>query len=244
MTTGTPCIKFGASGITLNLNHHIMTGNGNPTSCSPTNGQGGIVDPAGFNNVSIEGPGIVRRFNDIGIVVGGNNSEVEDITVLSSCVEGIRVLGSQDQIIENSVDLASLGTPGTFAGIFISGSVTSAGSNVIARNEVIGSAYGIFVGEPGAPSNNNVIAFNNASGNNFAGIVIRPGSRGNKIFANQALGNASPVFAFDIVDQNSPDTNTFNSNLCETSSVGTSIPGTNICGLPDISGHQPPWEEW
>ncbi|MBO0733013.1 MAG: hypothetical protein J2P49_01565 [Methylocapsa sp.] len=162
---------------------------------------------------------------------------------MSSCAEAIRVLGSQNQITENSVDLASLGSPGAYAGIFISGAATSAGCNLVAKNEVNGSAYGIFVGEPWRPSNNNVIALNNASVNNYAGIAILQGSSGNKAIANQALGNASPSFAFDIVDVNAAGTNILKDNFCETSSVGPLIPGTNICGQPDIVGHQPPSEE-
>jgi hypothetical protein len=242
-TPAQPCIQFGASGITLNLNGHIITGNGSQTSCTYTAGQHGIAVPAGFNNVSIQGPGIVRRFLDTSILVTGNNSSVNGVTVLSSCIEAIRVEGTQNQITENSLDLASFGFPGREAVIFVSGFVTSAGSNFISKNEVNGGAYGIFVGESGAPSNNNVITLNNASVNNFTGIAILPGSSGNKIIANQALGNASPTFAYDIVDENSPGTNTFYANLCETSSVGPSIPGANICGLPNISGHQPPNQE-
>jgi hypothetical protein len=223
--TGADCIQFGKSGITLNLNGQIMTGNGTQTSCTFNTNENGI-DTNGFNNVSIFGPGIVRQFNGNGISVGGNNSSVNGVTLLSNCAQAIGVYGSQNQIAENSLALNGLAPPPNFfASIYL-----AAGSNVVLKNEVTGGVYGIFLG---AASNNNGI-FENVFSETVQGIgiLILQGSSGNNVVQNQALGNS----AIDIYDQNSAGTNTFKINLCETSSVG----GTNICGLPNISGHQPP----
>lgn len=235
--TGAPCIKFGAPGITLNLNGFAMTGNGTRTSCTINSGESGIVTN-GKNNVSIEGPGVVTRFNDTGIVVSGNNSEVEGVAITSVCREGIEVDGSTNTVQANSVSRASLS--GAFqTGIFVFGS----GNHTILRNEVVGAGpypitssqagHGIFVGEPGAPSKNNLIQENNASGNPGAGMVFSIGSTGNTVRRNQALGN---VFHNDIFDANAPGANTYDNNLCEVSSVGTSA--VNICKVPNIAGHR------
>ncbi|HEY4847408.1 MAG TPA: right-handed parallel beta-helix repeat-containing protein [Methylocella sp.] len=237
--TGAPCILFGAPGITLKLNGFTMTGNGvSRASCTLAFGETGI-DTNGKNNVSIEGPGVVTRFNDIGIVVSGNNSEVEGVAITSSCREGIRVLGSYNGVVGNSVSRASL-SGSFFTGIFLS---NPGGNNRVLHNEFVGAGpwpttssqggHGIFVGEPGFPSKNNLIQGNNASGNPGAGIFIRVGSTGNTIRHNQALGN---VVFDDIFDDNALPANTYDNNLCEVSRIGPSA--VNICKVPNIAGHR------
>lgn len=105
--TGAPRIQFGAPGIKLNLNGHTMTGNGSRNTCTFSAGEDGIFTN-GENAVSIEGPGIVRRFRQRGVDVTGNNSIVKQVTVLSSCLEGILVGGTHNRIEDNSVARASL----------------------------------------------------------------------------------------------------------------------------------------
>lgn len=182
--------------------------------------------------MSILGPGLVTGFNDIGIVVSGNNSFVRMVAVTSCCREGIRVLGSTNTVTRNSVSRASL-SGGFFAGIFVSGSR----GHIISLNEVVGAGpypvtatqggHGIFVGEPGTPSINNQILGNNASGNPGSGILFSLGSTGNTVQNNQALGNL--VFD-DIFDNNNLPGNTYNTNLCQVSSIGS--PPVNICQRP------------
>jgi parallel beta-helix repeat protein len=252
VTTADPCIKFGNPGIKLNLNGFSMTGQGKRDSCTLTEGPGGApgqsgIDTNGKKNVSIEGPGVVTRFNDIGIVVSGDNSEVEGVAITSSCREGIRVTGSYNEVGGNSVSRASL-SGDFFTGIFLSGDF-GGGHNKVLHNEFVGAGpvpfltpgcppscilggHGIFVGEPGAPSKNNLIQGNNASGNSGAGIFIRDGSTGNIVRHNQALGNL--VFD-DIFDENALPANTYDNNLCEVSEIGPTK--TNICKVPNIAGH-------
>jgi parallel beta-helix repeat protein len=235
VTTG-PCIQFKAPGIKLKLNGFTMTGNGGRDSCTPNFAEAAI-DTNAQNNVSIEGPGLVTRFNGDGILVSGNNSSVEGVAITSSCINGIQVAGSHNEVEGNSVSRASLGG-GFFAGIFVSGS----GNHTIRINEVVGAGpypitssqagHGIFVGEPGAPSINNLIEANDVSGNPGAGIVFKIGSTGNTVRHNQALGN---VFHNDVFDENALPANTYDNNLCEVSSIGTSA--ANICKLPNIAGH-------
>lgn len=255
ITTANPCIKFGNPGIKLKLNGFSMTGQGKRDSCTLTEGPGGApgqsgIDTNGKNNVSIEGPGLVTRFNDIGIVVSGNHSEVEGVAITSSCREGIRVTGSYNEVGGNSVSRASL-SGDFFTGIFLSGDF-GGGHNKVLHNEFVGAGpvpgiplpsvfpssivggHGIFVGEPGAPSKNNLIQGNNASGNPGAGIFIRIGSTGNTVRHNQALGNL--VFD-DIFDENALNVNDYDNNLCEVSQIGGAS-GVNICKVPNIAGHR------
>jgi hypothetical protein len=241
--TGAPCIKFGANGIKLKLNGFIITGNGGRNSCTLNFTDTGI-DTNLKNNVSIQGPRLVRRFNFVDIVVSGNNSMVEGVAITSSCLEGIRVLGSNNEVERNSISRAGLDNSlvGHFAaGIFVA---APGGNNRILNNEVVGAGtypiisgqggFGIFVGEPGFPSDNNLIQGNNASGNPAAGIFISgpkgstPGSVGNKVLNNQALGG---VHDGDIFDANAHGANTYDDNLCEVSNI-------NICELPNIAGHR------
>ena len=74
MVQGAPCIQFGASGITLNLNrcsHDDGLADPN-TGCAGTlvaaeNG----INTAGQSEVTIQGPGLVLRFRAQGIFVNG-----------------------------------------------------------------------------------------------------------------------------------------------------------------------------
>jgi len=242
--TGAPCIKFGAPGIKLNLNGFIITGNGGRNSCA-SNFVENAIETNSKNNVSIQGPGLVRRFNGFGIVVTGDHSSVEGVAITSICAEGIRVFSSYNEVEGNSISRVSLDVTipnHGFTGIFLG---APGGHNRVLNNEAVGAGpypitsstlgFGIFVGEPGFPSNNNLIQGNNASGNPGTGINIQPGSTGNTIRNNQALGAGDPDH--DIFDANALPANTYDHNLCEVSLIGPS-PGQDICKLPNIAGHR------
>jgi hypothetical protein len=245
--TGAPCIKFGAPGIALELNHHMMTGNGSRNICTFNAGEDGILTN-GENGVSIQGPGIVRRFRERGIDITGNDSRVKDVTVLSSCLEDIVVRGQHNTVEENSVARASLGT-GFDASIWVQGT----GGHIILRNEISASGslvseetgepgfvtlggQGIFVGFSASgtgPSTNNIIKENNCSGIPGSGLFFTPGSTGNDVEDNQFLGN---LLNDDIFDSNAVGANTYEDNLCEVSRVGPT--STNVCQIPGFSGHK------
>jgi hypothetical protein len=233
-----PCIQFGASGIQLQLNGHTMTGRGSLTACTDTFGEDGI-HTNGKDAVSIQGPGIVRRFQFRGIEVTGNDSIVADVTVLNSCQEGILVAGFHNRVEENSVVRSNLN--GTFfdTGIWVQGT----GGHIIRDNEVVGAVgggHGIFVGfDPAGdgPSKNNLIEGNSTSANpGGAGIWLTFGSTGNQVVRNQSFGNLT---LGDIFDQNTVvGANDYDDNLCELSNVGPTA--KNVCEIPDLSGHANP----
>jgi parallel beta-helix repeat protein len=215
---GTTCILFGANNITLNLNGFKITG----TACA-ANTAGSVIDTNSKNNVAVRGPGLITQFNGFGITVSGNNSSVEGIAMTSICAFAIAVTGGSNQIEGNSISRA-VASPSIQGGEI---ALTGKGNRIL-HNEV-GAAgttppgsSGILVGSPG-----NLIAENNFSGNPDAGILIRPGSTGNIVRHNQALGN----LIGDIIDINAAGANTYDNNLCQTSSGGAS------CQLPNIAGH-------
>ena len=234
--TGAPCIQFGAAGIELRLDGHVMTGNGARDSCPSSTPKEDGIFTNGQLRVAVLGPGIVRRFRQRAIEVTGNESVVKGVTVLSTCQEGILVGGAQNLIEDNSVSRASLGAAGD-ASIWVQGT----GGHLIRRNEVstpgslTPSGQGIFVGS-GTPSKNNRIEQNSASGIPGTGLFFTAGSTGNYVARNQFLGN---LIFVDITDPNPFGTNIYEDNLCETSQVGTPTP-TNVCEVPDIAGHQNP----
>src|SRR5579863_2626382 len=68
--TGAPCIAFGASGLTLDLNGYSITGLGDPlTACSgaATANEVGILVNM-MQNVVIRGLGLVRQFRNTGVL--------------------------------------------------------------------------------------------------------------------------------------------------------------------------------
>jgi nitrous oxidase accessory protein NosD len=105
--TGTPCIVFGASGITLKLNNFSMTGQANPTTgCSggQTAGEVGILINGLRGNI-VQGPGVVQRFRAHGIQISSASSRtlVTVVTVSTNCLSGIFVSASSDNEVEGNV---------------------------------------------------------------------------------------------------------------------------------------------
>lgn len=105
--TGAPCFSFGAPGVALRLNGYTITGKADPVT-----GCGGTVTPAEFGittggraDVSIQGPGLVQRFRNSGVVVSASRSaRVQGLTSSTNCAAGIIVQATSfDTIIENNV---------------------------------------------------------------------------------------------------------------------------------------------
>lgn len=226
---GTPCISFGAAGIKLALNGFTMTGEGFRDSCpSAVAGENGISTD-GQSGVTIQGPGLIRRFRANGIVVTGDNTLVDQAFVASSCMNGIYVQqGTGSQVTNSTVVRASL-TGGFFTGITVAGS----GGHTIQGNTVVGASdlaaqsgsrggHGIAV----VPSSaNNTIQNNNVSGNPGVGIFLLTGAMGNTVSGNVALGDL--VF-HDIFDGNPSGANTYLGNTCEVSGGQ----GAPVCPTP------------
>jgi hypothetical protein len=107
--TGTPCITFGRSGLTLRLNGFAMTGQADAaTGCSggSTGGESGILISGQRGNI-VQGPGVVRQFRGHGIQIIGGSSRVLVTLVTSStnCLSGIFLAASSDNELEGNISV-------------------------------------------------------------------------------------------------------------------------------------------
>jgi hypothetical protein len=100
--TDAPCIAVGAPGITLDLNGFTMTGladaqtgcNGVPTTLVLTSPDEDGINVTGQTGVIIRGPGLVRQFRRVGILlVSSNGVAVTGVTVSTTCTAGILLGG-------------------------------------------------------------------------------------------------------------------------------------------------------
>jgi len=91
--TGAPCFSFGASGVALRLNGFTITGKADPTTACAgaalTAGEAGIFTN-NQNRVTVNGPGLVQRFRQHGVSVGGSqDARVENLTASTNCGSGV-----------------------------------------------------------------------------------------------------------------------------------------------------------
>lgn len=242
---GKPCIQFGASDISLELNGHTITGPGTRGSCSGVIAGEEGIDTNFENSVEIVGPGLIGEFLERGIVISGNNSVVEDVVVSNTCSDGIDVLGSNNDIEHSKVVRASL--DGEFAAsIFVAGS----GGHTISHNKIAGSGplasapgiggHGIFIGGSGSSTTNNLIEGNFIGGCSGNGLLVLDTS-GNQIIGNSLFGNlnfsksnTAIQSSFDIDDENLPKANIYQDDACETS-TGSGAPACP--NLPEPQEH-------
>jgi hypothetical protein len=108
--TGAPCITFGTSGLTLDLNGYSMTGPGDPLAgCSgnPLSPDAGIL-VNGMDNVVIRGPGVVQRFRNQGIVLSNSTgATVSGVTISTNCFSGLFVVGGSGHTLEGNVSVGN-----------------------------------------------------------------------------------------------------------------------------------------
>jgi len=111
--TGAPCIAFGASGLTLDLNGFSITGLADarttcargPTTFVPPAVEDGI-DLNGQSNVTIRGPGVVQLFRGPGIFsVNGQSVTVTGVTTANNCMSGILVGGGSNHNISDNTSI-------------------------------------------------------------------------------------------------------------------------------------------
>lgn len=120
--SGAPCIAirnytgwFGTS-VTLNLNGFTMTGQGDSqTGCkgAAVGGEVGIL-VNGQTNVTIQGPGLVQQFRNMGIqLVGSTQITVTGVTVSTNCASGLQVVGGSNNELDGNVSVrnGNLGNP-------------------------------------------------------------------------------------------------------------------------------------
>ena len=107
--TGAACIRFGAAGVTLDLNGFTMTGRGDPnTACVGVTVPGGEfgIFLNGFSNVTIRGPGLVQRFRATGIQLNNSSgSTIRDVTSSTNCASGFQVNNGSNNLLENNVSV-------------------------------------------------------------------------------------------------------------------------------------------
>jgi hypothetical protein len=105
--TGAPCITFGASGLSLDLNGYSITGQGDPvTACGGGGGTGGEVGIVvnSLQNIAIRGLGLVQRFRSLGIqLLSSSGVTVTGVTMSTNCLSGVIVVGGSDNLLENNV---------------------------------------------------------------------------------------------------------------------------------------------
>lgn len=106
---GAPCITFGVSGLTLDLNGYNMVGLGDAaTGCngSATGGEFGIFVNM-LENVIIRGPGVVTQFRNTGILLNASNGvTITGVTTSTNCASGILLGGgSSNNLIENNISV-------------------------------------------------------------------------------------------------------------------------------------------
>jgi hypothetical protein len=103
--SGAACIVINAPHVTLKLNAFTINGQGDPqTGCggAATANEVGIVVNKQVA-VSIQGPGLVQRFRNTGILLFGSTGvAVTGVTTATNCASGILVAGGGDnQLIRN-----------------------------------------------------------------------------------------------------------------------------------------------
>jgi hypothetical protein len=116
--TGAPCITFGASDLTLDLNGYSITGLGDAqTGCAGTavGSEIGIL-VNNLSNIAIRGLGMVQQFRNFGIqLLSSTGITVTDVTSSTNCTSGIIVTGGSNNLLENNVSVRN-GTLGNACG--------------------------------------------------------------------------------------------------------------------------------
>jgi hypothetical protein len=89
--SGAPCIQINASSVTLKLNGFTITGEADPeTACGggqiTESGAISAIMVAGQTDVTIEGPGVIRRSRGFGIVIGTNSGCADEGHAIAATV--------------------------------------------------------------------------------------------------------------------------------------------------------------
>jgi hypothetical protein len=272
LQTSGPCIRFGAADIRLSLNGFTMTGGHEPPGgkcvtadefATPAGAADGIQ--SSFDDVVIEGPGMVQRMRRHGIALLGTATDpVEEVVVKrlvshENCFSGI-FMGSVNESRIEGVVSARNSANSEFrpcGGIC----VTNSNDNRVRHSEFFGNGTTALGPPPAAipndfgvglvgSSSGNVVE-ENGIGGNINGVALFPLSAtatptGNLIRKNVIAGNPpievsaanpslNPVGA-DIRDFSAAGSNTFSENLCLTYTGATTPPPCP--NLPRFSGHR------
>jgi hypothetical protein len=121
VANGTPCFAFAAPNVELRLNGFSITGAGDAvTGCGGTQ----VVNEAGITTngmarVVVRGPGLVQRFRSDGVtVIGSIDARVENVTVSTNCMSGIRVVANSfGTLVQGNTAVRNGSTAATCGGI-------------------------------------------------------------------------------------------------------------------------------
>ena len=106
--TSGPCIVINAPSVTLDLNGHTISGQGDQqTGCSggATANEFGILVNSQVG-VSIHGPGVVQRFRNTGIqILTSTGTTVNSVTTSTNCASGILVAGGAANELYDNVSI-------------------------------------------------------------------------------------------------------------------------------------------
>lgn len=116
MVVGGPCIAFGAKDIQLRLNGFTMMGT--DTTCTPATSFDDGIDVIQLNDVTIQGPGLIKQFGGFGIFLASESGvKIRGITVTDSCFSGIFLGSVTDSEIEGNTSVRnSIGSEGSPCG--------------------------------------------------------------------------------------------------------------------------------
>ena len=121
VANGTPCFAFAAPNLELRLNGYSITGPGDAvTGCGGAQvaNEPGITTN-GMARVGVRGPGLVQRFRSDGItVVASVDARIENVTVSTNCMSGIRIVGTSfGTLIQGNTALRNGSTAAPCGGI-------------------------------------------------------------------------------------------------------------------------------
>jgi parallel beta-helix repeat protein len=179
-------IQIQASGVSLVLNGHTITGAG-PASGQCSTGTGisvGLANAPMLKKVAIVGGGTISNF--IVGVLGQNsaNSSVTGVTALAPQCDslgfGIVVAspGGGWTLVNNVVREPGISSYGIALGV---DGNTLAGNNVI---DSIGVGIGLIDGSPAVVGSSKNTITNNIANDNLGGVLVYPGSTNNQIVNN------------------------------------------------------------
>lgn len=254
-----PCIQFGAPDIKLRLNGFTMTGPANQPAlenCVTTDNflpADGIH--SGYDDVVIEGPGLVQRMKRHGIALLGTSPDfvddavVKELTSHQNCFSGIWLNRVTDSRVEEVVSVRNSIASSTFP---CGGTcITNSHDNRIRRSEFAGNGS-TAPGPPGGTPNDFGVGLvgtssgnrieENGIGGNINGILLYPLTQGNLIRKNVIAGNppiqvsSDPAVGVDIRDFSAAGANRFEDNLCITYTGPLNPPPCP--DLPRFSGHK------
>ena len=167
LTCGSAGILINASGVSLKLNGHTITG-------GSTYGIWVFPQTGRLDHVTIEGPGLIRNF-DFGISVV--QTDYAQVALVTSARNG-------EGLVTNDCNYLTVGSS-AFVGNSDIGVAFQGSNSVFQYNDLSGNGEGIAVLTSATATVNN----NTANGNRVAGIFIQ--GNNSRVFANVTNGNGT-----------------------------------------------------